>query len=163
MKGSVRPSAGGVEHARGKVSPRALEGVHRERELANVVLATRPPGRLACGLDRRQEQADEHADDGDDDEQLDEREGPRGATIVGGATGHVGGRPCARGEENHREPNISHSRRCAREMPEAAELSPLTGERFTARRRRTAIPRCRGFYVFVGWLSDRVRHGHIRP
>jgi hypothetical protein len=75
-------------------------------------------------LDGRQEEADEHANDGDDDEELDECEGPRGATIVGGMTRHVDSRQRAREEKNHRAPNIPHHRRCAGEMPEAADLSP---------------------------------------
>src|SRR5437762_3323790 len=48
--------------------------VQADAELLEVVAALRPPGRLASGLHRRQEQGDQNADDGNDDEQLDERE-----------------------------------------------------------------------------------------
>ena len=48
--------------------------VHRQAELADVVLAGGAAGRLACGLHRREQEADERADDGDDHEQFDERE-----------------------------------------------------------------------------------------
>ena len=69
---------GHVDHAGGEVAPCGLVVVHRQRELADVVLAGHPPARLARRLHRRQEQADEGTDDGDDDEQLDERERGRG-------------------------------------------------------------------------------------
>ena len=48
--------------------------VEPDPHLAQVVLAVGAPGRLAGGLDGRQEQAHEHADDRHDDEQLDQRE-----------------------------------------------------------------------------------------
>ena len=43
-----------------------------DAELPQVVLALRPIGGLARGLDRRHDQGDQDADDGDDDEQLDQ-------------------------------------------------------------------------------------------
>ena len=46
----------------------------RGGQLPDVVGATGPPAALASRLHGRQEQADECADDGDDDEQLNERE-----------------------------------------------------------------------------------------
>src|SRR5262249_12946144 len=49
--------------------------VGREGDLLEVVAALHAVGGLAHLLDRRQQQADEHRDDGNDDQQLDEREG----------------------------------------------------------------------------------------
>jgi hypothetical protein len=46
----------------------------RQSQLLEVVDALHPPGCLARGLDGGQEQGDQHGDDGDDHEQLDERE-----------------------------------------------------------------------------------------
>ena len=46
----------------------------RERQLLDVVLAGAPPSRFAGRLHRRQEQADERADDGDHNQKFDERE-----------------------------------------------------------------------------------------
>ena len=48
--------------------------VHRQAELLEVVHALGPPGRLAGGLDGRQEQGDQDRDDRDDDQELDQRE-----------------------------------------------------------------------------------------
>jgi hypothetical protein len=48
--------------------------VHRQAELAEIVLALHPASRFASGLDRGQEQRDEHADDGDYNQKLDKRE-----------------------------------------------------------------------------------------
>jgi len=48
--------------------------VHRQRPLPQIVYAFGPPRRLASGLNRRQKQRYQDADDSDDDEQLDERE-----------------------------------------------------------------------------------------
>src|SRR5262249_25103444 len=53
----------------------ALVVVHGQGELLEVVGAAHPVGGLAHLLHRRQQQADQHRDDGDDDEQLDEGEG----------------------------------------------------------------------------------------
>ena len=39
--------------------------VHSQAELPEVIRALRPAARLASGLDRRQQQSDQHADDGD--------------------------------------------------------------------------------------------------
>ena len=48
--------------------------VQRQPDLLEVVGALRSPGRLTGRLDGRQEQGDQDRDDGDDHEQLDERE-----------------------------------------------------------------------------------------
>ena len=48
--------------------------VQREAELLEVVFELRGARRLAGHLHRRQKQRDEHADDGNDDEQLHQRE-----------------------------------------------------------------------------------------
>jgi hypothetical protein len=47
--------------------------VHRDAELFELVRALRPPRRLASRLDCRQQQSNEHTNDGDDDEQFDKR------------------------------------------------------------------------------------------
>jgi hypothetical protein len=44
-----------------------------QTNLSHVVAATHPSGRFARGLNGRQQQADQNADDGDDHEQLHER------------------------------------------------------------------------------------------
>jgi hypothetical protein len=46
--------------------------VHGQGELAEVVATFNPPGSLAGGLNGRQEQRDQHADDRDHDQQLHE-------------------------------------------------------------------------------------------
>ena len=48
--------------------------VHRQADLLQVIQALRAPGRLARRLHGRQEQGDQHADDGDHDQQFDQRE-----------------------------------------------------------------------------------------
>ena len=48
-----------------------------DADLLEVVAALRPPGRLAGHLHGGQQQRDQHADDGDDDEELDEGESAR--------------------------------------------------------------------------------------
>ena len=53
--------------------------VQGQRQLLEPVAAGRPPGRLACRLHGRQQQPHERADDGDDNEQLHEREAFRDA------------------------------------------------------------------------------------
>jgi len=50
-------------------------------DLLEVIRALRPPGRLAGGLDGREQERNQHSDDGDDDQQLDQRE-----TAVRGVT-----------------------------------------------------------------------------
>jgi hypothetical protein len=50
--------------------------MHADPDLAEVVRALRPPGGLAGGLDRREQQCDENSNDRDHDEQFDEREAP---------------------------------------------------------------------------------------
>jgi hypothetical protein len=47
--------------------------VHRDTELFELVRAFRPPRSLACRLDGRQQQCNEHTNDGNDDEQFDKR------------------------------------------------------------------------------------------
>src|SRR4051812_14050748 len=47
--------------------------VHRDAELLQVVRALGPAGGFARGLNRRQQERDQNADDCDYDEQLDER------------------------------------------------------------------------------------------
>src|SRR5262249_4642762 len=51
-----------------------VEVVKRQADLLQVVGARRPRGGFADLLDGGQQQADEHGDDGDDDQQLDQRE-----------------------------------------------------------------------------------------
>ena len=48
--------------------------VHCQAKLLEIVAATHSAGRFTCGLDGGQQQPDEHANDGDHNEQLDERE-----------------------------------------------------------------------------------------
>ena len=55
-------------------------GVH---DLLDLIGALRPPGRLAGRLDRRQQQGDQDANDGDHDQQFDQREA--GAARTGAA------------------------------------------------------------------------------
>src|SRR5262249_16108576 len=50
------------------------EVLDAQTDLLEVVLAAGAVGRLADLLDGGQEQADQHRDDGDDDQQLDQRE-----------------------------------------------------------------------------------------
>jgi hypothetical protein len=50
-----------------------------DAELLELVLARHAPGSLTGGLNRREEEADEGADDRDHDEQFDERERAREA------------------------------------------------------------------------------------
>ena len=69
--------------ARGRTQPAELRwkdllnvvhGVDGQHDLLDVVGALRPPPRLAGGLDRRQQQRDQQADDRDHDQQFDQRE-----------------------------------------------------------------------------------------
>ena len=48
--------------------------VHGQADLLQVVDALRPAGGLPRRLDRREQEGDQDRDDGDDDEQLDQRE-----------------------------------------------------------------------------------------
>jgi hypothetical protein len=50
-------------------------GIERQRQLLQVIAAGGLPGGLARGLHGRQQECGEHADNCDDDEQLDERKG----------------------------------------------------------------------------------------
>ena len=47
-------------------------GVYRQGQLLQVIGAGHPPRGLARGLDRRQQQGNQNADDGDDDQEFDE-------------------------------------------------------------------------------------------
>jgi hypothetical protein len=58
--------------------------VHRQGNLLQVVPARHAAGRLARGLHCGQEERDEDANDRDDDEQLDEREGGAALHVAGG-------------------------------------------------------------------------------
>src|SRR4029077_13329978 len=57
---------------RGKDQVDVVKVVDGERELANIVGALRSPGRLASCLDSRQQQRDQDANNGNDNEQLDQ-------------------------------------------------------------------------------------------
>ena len=65
---------GSVRHARWEAGVRGEVIVESVADLLQVVDALSSTGRLSGGLDRRQEQRDENADDRDDYEELDERE-----------------------------------------------------------------------------------------
>ena len=65
----VTPTAGG------KVALRCQVLLRGPPELREVILALGPPHRLANRVDRRQEQAHQDAENGDDDEQLHQRKG----------------------------------------------------------------------------------------
>ncbi len=60
----------------------ALEVRATEGKLPDMAHALRASRGLACGLDRRQEQAHEHSYDGDDDQQFDQCETGEGFSIV---------------------------------------------------------------------------------
>ena len=66
-----------VEAPRGHVAERVLVVVEREPDLLQVVRTLHPRGGLADLLNRRQQQANENRNDGDDDEQFNQRESPR--------------------------------------------------------------------------------------
>ena len=57
--------------------PRLAKRVDRHAELPQVVRAAAAPRRLAGALHGREQETDEHRDDGDHDEQFDERERTR--------------------------------------------------------------------------------------
>ena len=59
----------------GEVPPRGLEVVQAGGDLLDVIAALNHAGRFAGGLDRRQQERDEDADNGDHDQQFDKREG----------------------------------------------------------------------------------------
>ena len=61
-----------------------VNAVQGQPELLHVVGALHSAGRLARGLDRRQQQRDQNADDRDDHEQLHEREPSRWRTTAFG-------------------------------------------------------------------------------
>ncbi len=48
--------------------------VHRQPDLFQIIGALRPPRRLACRLDRGQQQRNQDRDDRDHDQEFDERE-----------------------------------------------------------------------------------------
>ena len=60
--------------ARGQAVVCADVVVESEADLLEVVGALDAPGRFSRRLDGRQEQRDQHGDDGDDDEELDQSE-----------------------------------------------------------------------------------------
>ncbi len=61
--------------------------VQGQAELLEVILAAGPVGRLADHLHGRDQQADEHAEDGDDHQQLDEGKPASGHDRASLATG----------------------------------------------------------------------------
>src|SRR5205085_12350398 len=61
-----------------------VEAVQRQADLLQIVLAAGALRRLADLLHGRQQQSDQHRNDGDDDEQLDQRE----RAAVGGTSKH---------------------------------------------------------------------------
>jgi hypothetical protein len=67
-----------------------FEIVQRQSQLLNLILALRAPGRLAGRLHGGQQQRHEHADNGDDDQELNQRE-PDHTTRRGarGVRGHM--------------------------------------------------------------------------
>ena len=50
-----------------------MERLQCQPDLLEIVHALGSPARFAGGIDRRHQQPDEYADDGDDDQELDER------------------------------------------------------------------------------------------
>ena len=64
---------GPIESAGGKHAVRIVIVLRRQGELLQVVDATGPPGRLAGRLDRRQQQRDQDADNGNHHQQFDQR------------------------------------------------------------------------------------------
>ena len=56
-----------------------------QHHLSDIAAALAAPRRLAGGLNRRQQEPDQHADDRDDDQQLDEREAGRAMLEFHGA------------------------------------------------------------------------------
>jgi hypothetical protein len=57
-----------------KLLSRPFEAGASQGKLSNVARAGHASGRFAGGLDRRQEESNEHADDGDNDKEFDEGE-----------------------------------------------------------------------------------------
>jgi hypothetical protein len=72
----VRRVGGTIASAVGKIEEGVVIVLQAQAKLLDIVAATHPPGGLAGCLDGRQKEGDQHPDDGDDDEQLHEREGP---------------------------------------------------------------------------------------
>src|SRR5260370_5377047 len=70
-----------------------MVSMNGEPKLLEVVGAFRPRRRLTNLLDGRQQQPDEHCDDGDDDQQLDQREAARTPRV----SGHDGCVPAKKG------------------------------------------------------------------
>ena len=64
----------GSPTARGIELVGAFKVKGRQAHLFEIVLALRTPSSLAGGLDGRQQQGDQDADDGDDDQEFDDRE-----------------------------------------------------------------------------------------
>lgn len=63
------------QHADGKDTVRRLIVVQRQSDLANIVLATCPPGSFSGLLYRWQQQRDQNRDDGNHNKQLNQSEG----------------------------------------------------------------------------------------
>src|SRR5262249_19110189 len=68
------PIGEGVDVLAWEAAVRVVEALGGDADLVQVVLAGGARGGLTDLLDGGQEHADEHRDDGDDDEQLDQRE-----------------------------------------------------------------------------------------
>ena len=82
--GRRRAAVGGKRHGLrgvavdggGEAAGGVMAAGQPDKELPHLVAAGGAPGRLAGGLDGREEEPHENADDGDDDEELHEREAP---------------------------------------------------------------------------------------
>ena len=87
MTGCLRQDVADPGLTAGETALRVVVGVQRQRQLLEVVGALHPAGCLADLLDGGQQKPDEDGDDGDDHQQLDQREGATGRA-VGGQVGH---------------------------------------------------------------------------
>src|SRR5439155_20515164 len=70
----VRRDTGTVLKRHGEASLLVVVRVQGQPKLLEIVAARHTVGRFPYLLDRRQKQADQHGDDGDDDEELNQRE-----------------------------------------------------------------------------------------
>ena len=83
-----------------------------QADLLEVIRARGPPRLLARGLDRRQQQCDQHRDDGDDHQELDQGEaGRRAPGLLRSSTLSMGSAP------KTRRLNRVHSPRTGRSIP----------------------------------------------
>ena len=136
--GRRRDPAPGGERVVGVVV--AVQG---QADLLQVVDALGPPRRLACGLDGGQEQGDQDADDRDDHQELDQREGR--AASAGGRCG----------------------RATARVLSGAMELRPADRHRRRQCAPRTCPPDALGRSIAwvtrraVFWLASRAVPGRL--